>query len=478
MNILFTLKDIFPRRKSRINRLSAVMTPLWRTLNKSTITTWHDLQTRWSNQPNWKPAYTEGLYENKPNMRISNQLFNQWRAFEMASAIFSCLGIISSSIDYEMRYSPYRTHDNCEEESSVSDFWKTFTLFSTIASMVFLLMRDHSKSLWERYLIKIEPHIIIKLGNFPVKIAKIQKKCWNFHRFLDIFLLCIFTYPHMNIKIDIPYRYNFRTIDTCYNLNEILYYIMFFRIIRLYKAIMSFTPYQNYIARSFCLRQNTSANARFAFRCMIFQHPTKVVLFLLLIPSIIIFGLMLRIFERPLYDLTGKDFTDPTNSMWLVFSSLAMIGYGDYFPSSIFGRVTVAFCWITGAIAVSLVLLNAEKRGQFSKGQSEAFSLIFLSKSAAKVVQMAIKYYTCKKKHGSTSYFSKRAYKALEDAINRFKKNKLELTELIMKKQQMLVEAKRRVKALEKKMSAMEKLYTKLFTHIKWKLIAKNSKKY
>lgn len=148
-----------------------------------------------------------------------------------------------------------------------------------------------------------------------MRIIKQLKSSINFKRIVEIVVLLVCTYPFVTVNFQSPLRYKFRTYNVCYSLNDFLYYFMFLRFILLYKAVMSFTPYQNHLARSSCLNNNVKANARFAFRCMIFQHPTKVILLLLVIPSVIVLGIMVRIFERPLNDITDIDFGDPLNAI-------------------------------------------------------------------------------------------------------------------------------------------------------------------
>lgn len=63
-------------------------------------------------------------------------------------------------------------------------------------------------------------------------------------------------------------------------------------------------------------------------------------------------------FERPLGDASGQYYTYE-NSFWNVVVTMTTVGYGDFYPKTIFGRsVGVILClwgsWIVSLFVVSI----------------------------------------------------------------------------------------------------------------------------
>lgn len=150
-----------------------------------------------------------------------------------------------------------------------------------------------------------------------------------------------------------------------------------------------------------------------------------------------------------------------------MFSTMAMIGYGDYVPVSQYGRLTALIGWLIGAVAFSLILIYAQKQGDLTRGQSQAFSGIYQTKIAALIIQTALRYKILKKTHGPKFYKSVKTYKKLEKLIQDFKKNKIELKYLIKRKEMMLAEMKIQIKSLNLQMKKMEDLYKQLSKHLR-----------
>ena len=83
------------------------------------------------------------LVEDDKIYKESQKLYLKWRIAELISAIFSNLGIITSTIDYETGYSSSRNHYNCRENSEQIFRWITLVL--TIFALGFLIQRHQIK---------------------------------------------------------------------------------------------------------------------------------------------------------------------------------------------------------------------------------------------------------------------------------------------------------------------------------------------
>lgn len=69
--------------------------------------------------------------------------------------------------------------------------------------------------------------------------------------------------------------------------------------------------------------------------------------------SLLLFGLMFRIFERPIQ--SGLDSIE--TSLWLSLVTLTTVGYGDYKPVTLFGRLVSIILIIWGSFSTSLMVV-------------------------------------------------------------------------------------------------------------------------
>lgn len=76
------------------------------------------------------------------------------------------------------------------------------------------------------------------------------------------------------------------------------------------------------------------------------------------------FAWALRISERPLTKMNsekgGTDAIDMAiylNCMWTVMNTMTTVGYGDYFPRSLIGRILASFIAIWGIYTVSMLVV-------------------------------------------------------------------------------------------------------------------------
>ena len=80
-------------------------------------------------------------------------------------------------------------------------------------------------------------------------------------------------------------------------------------------------------------------------------------LFIITIPTFVLLGIFLRIFERPVVFLSDQDFHSLLNSIWCVVISLSGVGYGDYVPFSLFGRLIIIIGIFCGGFIFSMIIV-------------------------------------------------------------------------------------------------------------------------
>mmetsp|Transcript_21103 Transcript_21103/g.18710 ORF Transcript_21103/g.18710 Transcript_21103/m.18710 type:complete len:205 (-) Transcript_21103:49-663(-) len=141
-----------------------------------------------------------------------------------------------------------------------------------------------------------------------------------------------------------------------------------------------------------------------------------------MVASIIIGGFLLRVFEQPLKGVSGQDFSY-SNSVWNVIVTMSTVGYGDFFPKTIFGRFVGVLICIWGAAVVSIFVVTVTNMLAFDPTEEKTYSLLQrlsykeeLKRKATKVLAAAYKGRSILKKNTKNS----RAYVG---SIRDFRKN-------------------------------------------------------
>ena len=122
-----------------------------------------------------------------------------------------------------------------------------------------------------------------------------------------------------------------------------------------------------------------------------------------ILPSFFILGIFLRVFERPYMDESGLNFASYLNAVWCCAVTMATIGYGDFYPGTLFGRIVAICCAMWGAFAFSMIVFTLESSLQLSQNQSKAFHSIVRSRAAAKVIYSSLYYSLLKKRFGANN---------------------------------------------------------------------------
>lgn len=388
----------------------------------------------------------------------SERLFENWRSSELAASGFAVLSLVFATLDYELYYSDSRTHKNCSVKS-YNDTFRYLIVVCSFVSMVFLFLRHYVKSIWKNYLLQIEGASGAISATFIADYIKQYKKKSRVFKpifYAEMILMVIQPYPALHVKINMPFRYQDEYMQTCYNLSEIFYCVMFLRLLLLFRAIANFTPYENYVARRYCHRYNVKPNMRFSFKCMMKMYPMPIVVFVIGIPSMIVLGCMVRIFERPLIDLSLKEWDDPMNGIWFMFATMSTIGYGDYIPISYLGRTVAVFGYIVGGFIFALIMVSVQKEIALSENQTKAFTTVLLTDKAARTIQAFMKFLLKRKRTGD-SPSTRRKFKKLKEAIKHFKMKKEELDELRTQNDYEIIQLKNSVKVIREELTEVYK---------------------
>jgi len=117
------------------------------------------------------------------------------------------------------------------------------------------------------------------------------------------------------------------------------------------------------------------ADAVFAVKSIMKEKPYTMLGVSLCI-SIVIFSYQLKIFDGPMSAASKQDLNSFINCAWCVIVTLTTIGYGDYYPKSIMGRVVGVMDSFWGVFIVSFFVVTLNNMLTFSANEEKAYNLL------------------------------------------------------------------------------------------------------
>mmetsp|Transcript_3248 Transcript_3248/g.2795 ORF Transcript_3248/g.2795 Transcript_3248/m.2795 type:complete len:132 (+) Transcript_3248:817-1212(+) len=118
-------------------------------------------------------------------------------------------------------------------------------------------------------------------------------------------------------------------------------------------------------------------NYIYAIRGLMKSMPFAFSMILLTI-SILIFGYMVRICERPLnrVETVSQDFNSYWTAMWVVILTMTTVGYGDFYPRTHLGRVVIFIVCIWGVSVVSLMVVTVTNVLTMTPAQEKSLTVM------------------------------------------------------------------------------------------------------
>ena len=190
-----------------------------------------------------------------------------------------------------------------------------------------------------------------------------------------------------------------------YPINGILCVWSLLRQYLLLRLLFIMSTYSSPRAQRVCRMNGGSATRLFALRCMMLDSPYTIVgLFLLL--GVLSGTFAIRLFERPAFSHTGMDFSSYANSMWYCLVTITTVGYGDYYPVTLPGRVVALVVCLWGIINVAVMIVFITKLLDFGTGERNALDILQrldfmenMRQAAANVLTVGLRYCLLVKKH-------------------------------------------------------------------------------
>lgn len=324
---------------------------------------------------------------------LSQELFGQWRLYKFLSALFGALAIIPAMVDYETSYVPERQHNECKIVETSIVYRLVIAAFSLIGILLLIPYRI--------YYLKWLKNLPMTFKEYPpthrvgvLEVMEMQRKRkWTDYLLEDgtwftLILYCIFPIPLFYGTFTITQQVLFEQVDVCYYWSEVFYALMFVRLALLALASLNYGKYQTDLARATAEKYGVKVSASFSIKCYIGANALVILVFFFLIPGVLMFGTLLRVFERPMARF--QDFDSFENACWNIIITMTTVGYGDTFPTSILGRTMVVFSIFWGGIILSLTFVTVGGVLQLKENEKKAYNAIILGRHAAGAINGAI----------------------------------------------------------------------------------------
>jgi hypothetical protein len=321
-------------------------------------------------------------------VRRDRQMFMQTSTCRVLVTLAALAGLAFETVDYETHYSLRRTHDNCkQEEGSATLRWMNVSL--TLVAAVFACLEHITTNEAKQYSL-LSPQKLNKTLFFFIPRGKV-----GLALLIDLAILAIFPYPYVSGEVRLTeHEYTeslYKWTDVCYTVSEILYLCSFARLYFLARNVLYLIGYVDTHSRQVCRENRVKPGISFTLRSFVRLRPITMALVFIL-PTALVLGVFLRVFERPYMDISTLDYEPYYNSLWLSLMTISTVNYADFYPTTHLGRVVALICGLWGLFLVSMMVYVIDRNFSLSDREEKALFQIKNTRAAAKLVISGLAY--------------------------------------------------------------------------------------
>lgn len=361
--------------------------------------------------------YLEEEYSNEDEHETS-EYFISVTIDEIVCALFAILSIGSGIIYYETRI----CENECDEffdNKRLAE--KTTLIFSSLSALFFIV------SLIPKYyhvfkLMKIARYISIK-DTFR------ESNLW-----IGLLVELVLAIIHPNLIFKDKYvttgkGWNILNVD--YNWNDFFLVIMIFRLFYVVKIVIISTKYFTARADRVCKMMGMKLDLFFTLKCVMIKN-TSIFLIFLTLTVCFGFAYMLKVIEGPVSRITGSthmnNYTNYGNCFWNIFVTMTTVGYGDYVPKTMLGRLITFLTALSGNILLAMNISFLQSKTQMTSDEEHALDFIERMEERENMQSIAASYF----KANFTYFVHKKKF--IRSEIPSTKENKDKLVELAKNK--------------------------------------------
>lgn len=327
-----------------------------------------------------------------------------WKFYDNCITIINLLIILLAFYDYELNFTYPR--------QIAADYSSVRLVMITLAFLsIFCVYRRHyMKNKWKN--IKVMDKIYIDdaygvdsdgLENLLFEddnlvIGDRKDKLLSPRFYFEVCLNLVMPIPGFDFHISIQEldRDLNKLENVDYLLSDFFYIVVLLRSLYIIRAFINYSIFSDHYAYKICKEYKVQNNFRFAIKCLLKIFHIKLVLWFFF-GSVLIFGFMLRIFERPFWVEKGRiEFDSYLTPMWCAFITMLTIGYGDFSPITTLGKLVAFLIGLWGVFISSLIIVCLHGLLDLSNDQFLVFTKILKSRVAVNFIESAYTYHKSK----------------------------------------------------------------------------------
>lgn len=313
--------------------------------------------------------------------------FERLKQAEISCCLLALLGFGCGAITYDLEY----VHSVYDERKDTA---ASVTIAGTASTFLLLL------AIWWRTRQELRWMQAKGFYSYQDDLFTTQKIRW--------FLLEIaINLPHPIHWLDraqFAYYNGVKDVTINYTYNAWLSVFVLARIYHIIRVISVLSPYRSGRAQRVCRINGVYPGSWFAVKCLIKERPYHALAAMLLV-GMLVGAFLLRVFERPMEPYTDMDYGMYANAMWNVLVTMTTVGYGDYYPVTLLGRISgIAVCF-WGVLCVSMIIVTVTTMLNLDSSEEKALLILDrlsfkkdLRVSAANVLTAALHFRSLLKK--------------------------------------------------------------------------------
>lgn len=310
---------------------------------------------------------------------------------ELICTLLVIITILSGIVYFETR----KCKDDCLIYNTSNLVINTSLIVCSVSSILFILMAI--PKYYHYYKLEKAAHYLSKYDHF------LNSNLIGYIIFDIVFALIHPNLIFKNKEFTTGVKWNLRKVRYC--VNDILLAIQLFRAYYIIKIVVVYSRFYSPRADRICKMMGKKLSMFFSFKALLISHTAFTLILCTLVISFAL-AYMLKIIEGPVTEFEEdggvNDYNDFGNCYWNVFITMTTVGYGDYFPVSVLGRVVGCLISMFGTIIVAFIVGYFQELTNLSDSEKSAIEFVQRLNSKEEIRSTAAHYFISNFKFAKT----------------------------------------------------------------------------